>query len=648
MLRVAIVAVVASLAAASHFRYASMAWEKGEGNTVNFLVETAWRRSYDGNYEKYHKGSSTYLGGTGTGDDGYPVNGDEIEINGVEWPVLDAGDGTQAYLTMTVSAYSKSEDWFFGEAIISHTYSTPSNQGEDWVASFTGCCRLSNLINNKNTAWNVEAHVNLMTEEYSAHSKSLPIITVSSYGGNFYMPATNSNNELNNLEWTAELGAGELPDGFSVGADGLVSFAPTGADPFHTGLYNAGVVVHSGRATTPVDFIIRVANTAGDSSFVGYTLPSLGSSASAYPTAETCFVGFACDFTVTTDAATGGFTWGVLPDGASLGIEKEGTSQDFHWVPCNGQQGDHIVCFESVTADGLASTQHCVHYHVVSDPAPEFTGDHSNTLYAYIGGLTDYSLVVTDGNCADSVTIVTDGSHPVCRDADSAWPAGASLGEQSAVPSEGDDCDSVQASLLWNPSWDQGGWRGTICAAGIDTAGGCNGAGVAQKTSQCINVEVVRCEYVIQYEQQLQEIAAIYATDWITLWHHNHALKHPDFEMYHAQHVYTGHVLRVNIRDTLYDIAERYGTSVKWLHYMNADLCLDDSIDIDQDLCVLSNACEGATKTPYGHSTSSDGYWYSAAKDAYHREGAYEEAGVQHTYPKGHHGPDYSADGARY
>jgi hypothetical protein len=195
----------------------------------------------------------------------------------------------------------------------------------------------------------------------------------------------------------------------------------------------------------------------------------------------------------------------------------------------------------------------------------------------------------------------------------------------------------------WNPRWDQGGWTGDICFAVYDLAGGCDGAGVVQKTRKCVNVVIERCRYTVQYEQQLQEIAAIYATDWITLWMVNREIQHPDYVLhpldpvlFQNQVVWTGHNYKVNIRDNLYDIAERFGTSVEWLHHMNADLCEDHSVDVGQTICIISNPCDGAVLTPYGKAGAKDNFWYSAAKDAYKRHGTYEEAGVQHTYAPGH------------
>jgi len=44
-------------------------------------------------------------------------------------------------------------------------------------------------------------------------------------------------------------------------------------------------------------------------------------------------------------------------------------------------------------------------------------------------------------------------------------------------------------------------------------------------------VTALRCEMVVREGQQLQQIAAIYRSDWLQLWSHNQAMMHPDMEL---------------------------------------------------------------------------------------------------------------------
>jgi len=663
-MRFFLLALFLGLASASHFRYASISWEKHEGNEVVFSIATAWRRSYDGNYKAYHTNDNSYSKSTGTGFDGYPVTGDEIEVNGLEWPIFDTGDDTITYLSFKVVAYSTAEDWMYGHTTVRHTYKTPSNRGSPWVARFSGCCRLSNLHNNKDRTWNVMAHVNLMTEEYSPIVKSLPVISVpQNTEAEFYIPATNPNHERA-IEWrlatSEELGgtsshAAVNPEGLTVAdaASGKMEFNTNNVEE---GLYNAGVIVHSGNANTPVDFLIRVLPVGTDGGETGgdgndaETIPTIQAIGYVtFPAQRVEYVGFKVEFDVkATDANTEddvGFTWGPLPVGAHLSTvqqqapETAGSGinpvvQTFTWVPCNDQQGFHIVCFEAVDQHGVASTQRCVHIQVMSDPAPFFlsSGPAADNYIGTVGDELRINAHCDDNNCKDHVEIDSDFAHPACRPEGSEWPLGAELAEQKPLEGEAIGvCNAQQRMFSWTPRWDQGGWNGDICFKCTDQAGGCEGVGEAVSTGKCVHVSIQRCRYMVQYEQQIQEIAAIYSTDWITLWQLNRNIEHPDYLLYshydsgeNKEALYTGHVYKVNLRDNLYDIAARFGTTEAFLHYMNADLCEDNTIDVDQELCILPNACKGHVKSPYGQAGAKDN-WYAGAKDAYHNKNGYQE-----------------------
>lgn len=655
MFRLPVLVALMGMANASFFRYGTISWVKGEGNRVTFTIETAWRRSYDGNYKAYHSApdtTKTYSKSTGTGADGYPVTGDVVEVNGLEWPVFHAGDGFMSYLSVTVTAYSVEEDWFYGVTTIEHTYLTPSDKGSSWVAKFTGCCRLSAqecrfvldppspeqncqpyLRNNAARAWSVQAHVNLLTEEYSPVVRSLPVISIpeeKSEINKFFIPATNDNNERAiawRLATNMEMGGtianpATQPVGFSVAREtGEVSYNTIGYEP---GYYSCGLVAISGHAQTPVDFLVRVLVTADEGADYE-SIPIIVRSPEPYPAMATEFVGSEITFIVGArdEKKSGdrvGFTWGVLPDGARLSTVKgvNPVEQVFKWTPCNGQQGIHIMCFEAVDQSGTASIQRCIGAEVKTDPAPVFKPLQSQWS-GYVGKELTFPVKANDENCKDKPQIDTDGCNPTCRPQNSPWPAGAELSPQVVV-TEG-ACNLMQRQFSWTPRWDQGGWNGDICFKVTDLPGGCNDPSEVQKTRMCVKVNIARCQYTVQYEQQLQEIAAIYATDWINVWRHNLAIPHPDFVLYKDMQLHVGHVYSVNIRDNLHDIATRFGTSVEWLHHLNADLCLDHKVDVNQSLCIISDSCTGDVRSPYGKSGAKDNYWFARANDAIERKG---------------------------
>jgi hypothetical protein len=154
-----------------HFRFGNIRWEKLEGNKVQFTIESAWRRDYSSAYWK------------GLGDDGLTVVGDVIHLNGRQWPVFNYGDDSVTageYLKMQVMAYSKTENWVFGESVITHTYATPNNKGAPWVASFTGCCKLSEINNeqHKDAPWLLQTSIDLLKLTKSPRITAMPVYSL--------------------------------------------------------------------------------------------------------------------------------------------------------------------------------------------------------------------------------------------------------------------------------------------------------------------------------------------------------------------------------------------------------------------------------------------------------------------------------------
>ena len=154
-----------------HFLYASITWERVEGNTVMFEITSAWRR-------KHHWPCVKEEGFNGP--DGWPGLGQELSVVGLSMVQDDGekrqestgqvatkfypGDGTEYDLTLKVTSYSIKEDWLMGVSYVQHTYSKPQHSLEPfypphyvaslgdksksqpyravpWTAEFNGCCR---------------------------------------------------------------------------------------------------------------------------------------------------------------------------------------------------------------------------------------------------------------------------------------------------------------------------------------------------------------------------------------------------------------------------------------------------------------------------------------------------------------------------
>lgn len=667
-MRCLLFALFLAAASASSFRYGSVSWTKGAGNTVHFTIETAWRRSYDGNYKNHNLLEGKYAKGTGTGKDGYPVTGDVIEINGLEWPVFHTAVGhasnTISYLTGTVLAYSAAEDWMLLSSKIKHTYPTPTNKGKAWVSKFTGCCRLSNLKNNKDTPWSLTSTVNLLIGDESPAYRGLPTIYVQKANGktaektvSWYMPATSSNGKKASswrVATQTEMGGNGATNPITVdAATGKVSL---NTKDLAAGLYNAGLIISIGQQTAAVEFLIHLqldsennqksikmeyASTDSmnnlNSNVKGYTNKQGGLNGHGYPTLPASnveFTGFAVEWRVAAHTNSAGsrvgFTWGALPSGSALTLidgtgysdNKKGGSSEaamgFKWTPCRNQAGYHYVCMDAVeartptanskTVGSYATTMHCYEIHVKDDTVvgkPQLVGDYSGSTQtegeenykagryvAYINRPLDIPLKATDANKKDVLTFGQDGSNGGQCSPPGGWPAGASL-----LPQTGGPGGEASTTFRWVAKKNQGGWEGTVCVKVTDAAGGCSGAGVADKTSKCFNIIVAKCRYGIGKEQMIQEVASVYNTNWVTLFQLNHHVKHPDYLLHSSQRpLWSGHLYKVTVRDNVYDIAKRMGTTEAEIMTLNADVCSKEDIKVNQKLCVHANPCTGYSK----------------------------------------------------
>ncbi len=152
------------------FRYGHVHYRQLYDNTVEFTIEAAFTRKVE---TSYFYGSAV---------DGYAQLGDKITMTGRETPEFDFGDfkviKDSAILTMDVTAYSEREDWVMGKVVVVHKYDTPNNDGNPWLARFTGCCRYSRLLNNADNPWELTAQVDLQLAPASPRVSVLPLVSV--------------------------------------------------------------------------------------------------------------------------------------------------------------------------------------------------------------------------------------------------------------------------------------------------------------------------------------------------------------------------------------------------------------------------------------------------------------------------------------
>jgi len=637
---------------AGHFRYATMFWSKTDddmSNTVHITIQSAWRRSFSSSYftEAAHPSGDTVM-----------------KINGKDTPIVDFGDDTHAFLQdVRIIAWSEAEDWFLGEQVYSKTYDTPNNRGQPWDVKFTGCCRIAGVGHAGDDSWELHTDVDLLKAVKSARIVSLPVTftRVSTISDTtFQLMTSDDMRGINPMLWTLGGAPGYTPPtGLTLDErGGVVTLTRTPAAP--VGLLH--LLAHARDEVTglrvPIDMIVNVTAT---------TTPRpewKGSTVTLLRTPVVARVGFKVEASIEGFQAEGatshvGFTVGRMPKGAMLStVHGLGSSSadaavmTFQWTPCPDQLGATVVCMDVVNAEGIASTQRCLSMLVQQDEAPSlsvsYNGQHlphnGATDMLYIGKHYSFPLVALDSNTHDTVDIAAVGD----------MPPGAMLSEPetAVVIDNGREMAQTTRMLSFSPKHDTGGYSVLHCFTATDSCGetgaeyaatcaegtvgidgmggGVTCAGHADTTTHCVTFRVKRCEFVVRAGQELQNIAAVYRTDWLQLWSHNQHILHPDLELHPGSTIHIGHSYYVQPYDTPADVAARFGMDAHSFHTLNADVMQADmgasACDTIHDCqekgqngetyqwCVLPNSCEGQSGSIYQQAFADQG-WFASAKD---------------------------------
>src|SRR5688572_17446246 len=127
--------LVTKSAQATHFRYATISWEipnPAQPRTVNFRIESAWRRSYFG---------TPAVGATIVPAGSFPAT---ITIQALSGPAYNHSLPMNA----VVNAVNSTEDWLVAVTQSTHTF--PPDLARTYPVGFTNCCRISTLLNGNN------------------------------------------------------------------------------------------------------------------------------------------------------------------------------------------------------------------------------------------------------------------------------------------------------------------------------------------------------------------------------------------------------------------------------------------------------------------------------------------------------------------
>lgn len=144
--------------------------------------------------------------------------------------------------------------------------------------------------------------------------------------------------------------------------------------------------------------------------------------------------------------------------------------------------------------------------------------------------------------------------------------------------------------LVWRPSrLSSGDYPFPLCLDAAD-----RGVEESNKTvAACVALQVVRCQYAIQDNENIEHVAAYYSTNWIQIWAMNPGLVDPDGILERGQVITFGHVHNVGQGELLDWLARKFGMSYEQMFNLNADLAKKDVgvIGHGQELCLIPNAC---------------------------------------------------------
>jgi hypothetical protein len=270
------------------------------------------------------------------------------------------------------------------------------------------------------------------------------------------------------------------------------------------------------------------------------------------------------------------------------------------WTPCT--VGETVsVCLEArdyhavgnTSMPSMSSSPQCLFLRVHKDPAPFFDATASQVKPAVftIGKKGSFQLAAGDDNCADELRLtVKRGGEPL--------PADAVFSEAMSHTAP-TGCIGVKRQVTWTPSYKYGGYHNHICFVATDMGGKCGGR--PQTAEHCVPVEVRRCVYAMQYDQQLQHVAAVYGTDWMRMWSVNTNVLHPDYVPFVGQTIEIGHLFRMDSENEMPGVvARRMGMSIQQLKDLNYDVDMSRPLRRGQMLCVIPDSCKGMAKSIEG------------------------------------------------
>jgi len=536
------------------------------------------------------------------------VVGDVVRLRGFKTPTLSTVDENATAplnvslinLDLHVTSSSTAGDWITGTTTVVQEYSGLG----PYDATFHGCC-IAGVAGN--VPFSIATRVDMGSSSFAPAVVPVPVIYAEP-GRNFSLPAQHPRSLLGppdgglfQFKW--QLGAGvagvSLVDNLGVVGVPLTATvgsvlpivvrvhlldgagSPTGswseiaqnvhvmavggpvpAMPMPSGMPSFGALSETDRTyeqRTGFGFRIEVA-------FAGVTMPGSGDALELYTNERLPSL-----VTMSMEPATPG----QPPSKLILSWDR----------PCVGDEQAIEFCFAArEISSGSYLPQMCLSIRVLLDLPPMFLTPTVSQYTLRMGAETSFDVEVLDAAVDDEVSFL--GLAP-----SSTLPAGA-----SHTPAELRGNRGI-LTFTWVPLPTAGGSDLTVCFEAKDipatTYDQCRSG--ARSSELCVRVMVEPCKYVVRDKETIADVASLFATDWVQLWALNPSIVEPDYEVGKSLGTVlsTGHMYRVDSGDYLNAIAFKFGTTLKHILMLNANLTgtADAVLEVGSDLCVMPNSC---------------------------------------------------------
>jgi len=335
------------------------------------------------------------------------------------------------------------------------------------------------------------------------------------------------------------------------------------------------------------DFRVRVqANTTNPPSVDLSPYGSPGAFSMLSPFWNGVYIGFSNELSLSAEGFNNSMSRidiasGFRGPGSSYTLDQSNGSTvvTITYDPLPGYSGWSLFCFQARDSVTLAtSSQACINLNITVDAKP-FISARASTFQVSATGFR-----LREGQQLEAIV---NGFKPADQDNVTIYLKtdleGANSFEQISV---GHNASSL---FQYTPPRKYAGTTQAACFAARGAPGPLR---VQEEAVTCLDIEIERCVWTIKEGESLLSMAQDLGMSWLQLWNYNKmTIRKPDQDLLAGSGIRVGQLYSVQNGDSLYNIAERYSTSVERLVAINADLTESTLLQVGQSICVSFDSC---------------------------------------------------------